>query len=77
MTILDSLAASNQNDSNFLHVHGVSQYRNNQADNAIESLTRAVELSPSDAVFVADLTAVKKSILDVGAAEVAAATAEN
>ena len=75
LEILDSLAAANQDDAAFLHVHGITQFRNTQHDNAVASLTRAVALSPNDKSFADDLIAVQTAIADadVAAAEAAAA----
>ena len=76
LEILDSLAAANQDDAAFVHVHGIAQFRNTQHDNAVASLTRAVALSPNDKGYADDLIAVQTAIADadVAAAEAAAAS---
>tara|TARA_B110000091_G_scaffold91651_1_gene100138 strand:+ start:10 stop:621 length:612 start_codon:yes stop_codon:yes gene_type:complete len=79
LSILDRLSSGNQEDSEFLHMHGISQFRNDQASNALASLTRACQLNPDNKGYGDDLTAVKKAILDaeVAAAEPAAAAAKD
>ena len=58
MELLDKLAGANQDDSDFLRVHGIGQFRLGNKEEAKKTISRAIELAPENAQLKEDLKAV-------------------
>ena len=55
MEILDKLADANQDDADFLRVHGIGHFRVGNKDAAKKNIERAIQLAPDVAQYKEDL----------------------